>query len=100
MKKTALTFLALLTVFVMVSQDITGQWHGLLEIPGSPLRLVINIEKSDSAGYTPTLDSPDQGAKGIAVNTTTFADGKLEIAANALGLTYTAELIEDKLKEP
>jgi len=80
-----------------VAQDITGQWHGLLEIPGSSLRLVLNIQKSDS-GYVSILDSPDQGAKGIPVDTTTFVDGKLDIAATALGLTYTAAWIENKFK--
>ncbi len=74
MKKLALISLAMLTIFVTMAQDITGQWHGLLEIPGSPLHLVINIEKSDSE-YVSTLDSPDQGAKGIPVDSTTFADG-------------------------
>ncbi len=97
MKKIIYLLLALIITFSAIAQDITGQWHGLLEIPGSPLRLVLNIEKSDS-GYTSTLDSPDQGAKDIPVNTTTFADGKLDIAATALGLTYTAELIENRLK--
>src|SRR5665811_31944 len=97
MKKIAVTFLTLVVTCSALAQDITGQWHGLLEIPGSPLRLVLNIEKSDS-GYISTLDSPDQGAKGIPVDTTTFADGKLDIAVTALGLTYTAELIENKFK--
>ncbi len=96
MKKIVYLLFALAISFSAIAQDITGQWHGILEIPGSPLRLVLNIEKSDT-GYTSTLDSPDQDAKGIPVDTTTFVDGKLEIAANALGLTYTAEWIEHKL---
>jgi len=97
MKKIALTLVILVLTCSAFAQDITGQWQGLLEIPGSPLRLVLNIEKSD-AGYTSTLDSPDQGAEGIPVNTTVFTDGKLDIAATALGLRYTAELVENKLK--
>ncbi len=97
MKKIALIFLTFAITCSAIAQEISGQWHGLLEIPGSPLRLVINIEKSDS-GYNSTLDSPDQGAKGIPVDTTTFADGKLDIAATALGLTYTAKLVGNKLE--
>jgi len=54
----SLALLIYLTVFSIAAQDITGQWHGLLEIPGSPLRLVLNIDKSDT-GYSATLDSPD-----------------------------------------
>lgn len=75
MKKITLFLLAFVISCSAIAQDITGQWHGLLEIPGSPLRLVLNMEKSD-AGYVSTLDSPDQGAKGIPVDTTTFTDWK------------------------
>lgn len=95
MRKKILLLLVFSVSCSSIAQDITGQWHGLLEISGSPLRLVLNIEKSDS-GYSSTLDSPDQGAKGIPVDTTTFADGQLDIAAKALGLTYSAELVENK----
>lgn len=94
MKKTVLLLLAFSICCSVQAQEITGQWHGLLEIPGSPLRLVLNIEKSDS-GYSTTLDSPDQGAEGIPVDTTTFVDGQFDIAAKALGLTYSAELVEN-----
>ncbi|MDT7830463.1 alpha/beta fold hydrolase [Pricia sp. S334] len=97
MKKATLFLLTVGITCSALAQEITGQWHGLLEIPGSPLRLVLNIEKSDS-GYTTTLDSPDQGAKGIPVDTTTFTNGKLDLAATVLGLTYTAELVDDTLK--
>ena len=89
--------MAVLAVFTMKAQDITGPWHGLLEIPGSPLRLVLTIEKSES-GYTSTLDSPDQGAQGIPVDTTSFEGAKLDIAITALSLSYTAELVEGRFK--
>ena len=96
MRNFALTFLTLAICCSALAQDITGQWHGLLEIPGSPLRLVLNIEKS-GLGYSSTLDSPDQGAKGIPVDTTTFAKGQFHISSKALGLTYSAEFVENKL---
>ncbi|HDZ15165.1 hypothetical protein LCGC14_0753960 [marine sediment metagenome] len=84
-------FVAFTFTNFLQAQDITGKWHGLLEIPGSPLRLVLNIQNSVD-GYSSTLDSPDQGAMGIPVDITTFADGNLSIAVTVLGLTYTAEL--------
>lgn len=80
-----------------VAQDITGQWNGLLEIPGNPLRLVFNISESDS-GYTSTLDSPDQGALGIPVNSTVFKASKLNITVTALGLTYAADFADGKFE--
>lgn len=98
MKYTIVTVLVMMfTICGSNAQDITGQWHGLLKIPGNPLRLGLNIEKSNST-YTATLDSPDQGAMGIPVNTTLFQDAKLDIAITALSLTYTAELLDERLK--
>ena len=97
MKGTLTTLLTFVIVFTSVAQDITGQWNGLLEIPGNPLRLVLHIVESDT-GYTSTLDSPDQGALGIPVNFTSFEDSKLDIVITALGLVYTADLKGEKLE--
>lgn len=98
MKKIAFAFLVYL-IFTVAStaQDITGQWYGKLEVPGSPLRLVLHIEQS-GMGYTSTLDSPDQGSTGIPVDTTTFENSILDIAISALGLTYVGELSGDSFK--
>ena len=96
-KGTLTTLLTFVIVFTSVAQDITGQWNGLLEIPGNPLRLVLHIVESDT-GYTSTLDSPDQGALGIPVNFTSFEDSKLDIVITALGLVYTADLKGEKLE--
>ena len=79
------------------AQDITGQWHGLLEIPGNPLRLKLEIDASDS-GYTATLYSPDQHDSGIPVNTTTLEGDTLSIAVIALNLTYTGGLANNRIK--
>ncbi len=97
MKGTLTTLLTFVIVFTSVAQDITGQWNGLLEIPGNPLRLVLHIVESDT-GYTSTLDSPDQGALGIPVNFTSFEDSKLDIVITAFGLVYTADLKGEKLE--
>lgn len=96
-KRILATLFTFLIVFATTAQDITGQWNGLLEIPGSPLRLVFNISESDS-GYISTLDSPDQGALGIPVNSTVFKESKLDIAVTALGLTYAAEFTDGKFE--
>jgi len=50
MKKiiTLLSFIAF--VVTVYGQDITGQWNGVLKIPGMELRVKINIVKNDK-GY-------------------------------------------------
>ncbi|MEZ4968434.1 MAG: alpha/beta fold hydrolase [Flavobacteriaceae bacterium] len=91
---TIITFSVSPTAF---GQDITGQWNGLLNIPGSPLRLAINITKTDQ-GYTSTLDSPDQGAFGIPVDTTLFKGSTLKLTVINLGIQYKGEFADNTLK--
>jgi fermentation-respiration switch protein FrsA (DUF1100 family) len=91
MKKTAFLALFLLTTLFTFAQDITGQWNGLLKVPGAQLRVVLNITKTDT-GYSATMDSPDQGAKGIPVTTTSFENNKLSLAIPAGRIEYNGEL--------
>ena len=91
MKKAALFLLTVLTTLSMYGQDITGQWNGSLTVQGTQLRLVFNISKSDK-GYTSTMDSPDQGAKGIPVTSTTFENSTLKLEVTNAGIVYTGEL--------
>lgn len=88
---TILTFLTTLTVF---GQDITGQWNGLLNVQGTQLRLVFNINKSDT-GFKSTMDSPDQGAKDILVTTTSFENSTLKLTVANAKIEYEGVLGKD-----
>lgn len=97
MKRTLLlTLLALLGFCTVQSQDITGQWNGALHIQGTSLRLVINITKTAS-GFSSTMDSPDQGAKGIPVTSTSFDNGTLKITVSNLQIEYEGVLDKDSV---
>ena len=78
------------------AQDITGQWDGVLSVQGVNLRIVFHINKTGEV-YTSTMDSPDQGAKGIPVATTTFNGSKLSLAIPAAGVLYEGELKADSI---
>jgi len=86
----------LLTSSSLTAQDITGQWNGLLKVQGTQLRLVFNVDKTDS-GYSSTLDSPDQGANGIPVTSTTFEDLKIKFEVANLGIEYIGKLKESEI---
>jgi dienelactone hydrolase len=76
-------------------QDISGAWSGVLKIQGGlQLRLVFHIQKT-AAGYSATMDSPDQGAKGIPVTAITFASPSLKISVANAGIEYEGALGED-----
>ena len=94
MKKIAFLF-SILIIATASAQNITGQWNGLLKEIN--LRLVVHISKTDT-GYTATLDSPDQGAKGIPVTNTSFENDTLTIMVANLGVNYTAQLVDENFE--
>ncbi len=94
MRKIMLSILAGMMFLGVSAQDITGQWNGLLKVPGAQLRLVFHIEKTDS-GYTSTMDSPDQGAYGILVATTTFTNDTVTFTIPGPRIEYKGVLGDD-----
>jgi len=97
MKKVVFIILSLLTAILTPAQDITGQWNGVLKVPGVQLRLVFHITKTDG-GFTATMDSPDQGAMGLAVTSTTYTHPNLVLKMDNLQAVYKAELKDDVFK--
>ena len=91
MKKIILILIVFLCSFSVFSQDITGQWNSVLKINGTQFTLIFHIEKTET-GYSSTVDSPDQNAKGIPVTFTTFENNILNMKVVNLGIEYTAEL--------
>lgn len=81
----------------MYSQDITGRWNGTLAVQGTQLRLVFNIVKTDS-GYRSTMDSPDQGAKGIAVTSTVFDGAILKLNLTNFKIEYSGVFNDSSIK--
>src|SRR5690606_21105320 len=78
------------------AQDVTGAWNGVLDVQGTRLRLIFHVARTDS-GYTSKMDSPDQGATGIPVSATTFADGELRLELRNIGAVYTGTLLGDSI---
>ncbi|HZF63770.1 MAG TPA: alpha/beta hydrolase, partial [Chitinophagaceae bacterium] len=95
--KAILALLMMLTTTLFVNaQDITGQWNGVLQVQGMQLRVVFNVSKTDN-GYSSTMDSPDQGAKGIPVTNTSFENSKVRFEVANARIEYIGELKENKI---
>jgi hypothetical protein len=95
--KAILALLMMLTTTLFVNaQDITGQWNGVLQVQGMQLRVVFNVSKTDN-GYSSTMDSPDQGAKGIPVTNTSFENAKVRFEVANARIEYLGELKENKI---
>lgn len=78
----------------MQAQTIAGDWHGTLEFSGMKLRLIFHVEGSDG-NYSGTMDSPDQGAKGIPVETITLEGQDVEIKLPNLGISFSGVLHDE-----
>ena len=98
MKTLTILFTLLLSVCIVSAQEISGKWYGMLKLPGTELTIVVNISKTEAGAYTATMDSPDQGAFGIPVNSVRFENKQLELKIDALQAAYKAELVDMVLK--
>lgn len=96
MKKIISLFYTLLLTMSLYGQDIAGKWNGILKVPGVQLRLVFNIDKVEN-GYSSTMDSPDQGANGIPVTSTSFENDILKLTILNAGIAYEGVLGEDNI---
>ncbi|XZF13710.1 alpha/beta hydrolase family protein [Chitinophagaceae bacterium MMS25-I14] len=79
------------TTALHAQDKLTGDWQGTMNV-GKPLRLVFHITSSGNK-YSGTMDSPDQGAKGIpcAAITRTGGDSVLFDMSN-IGIQYTGAI--------
>ena len=96
MKTTFFLILFVSASLTSFSQEITGEWNGALKAQAIQLRLVLNITKTDT-GYSATMDSPDQGAKGISITSISFENSKLKFAVASARIEYEGTLGKDSI---
>jgi len=89
MKKLTGLMIAMAITNFLYAQDLTGSWYGLLNIPGAKLRISFHIKEA-GPDFITTMDSPDQGAKGLPTDKTTIHGKEISIEAGKLGLVYKA----------
>ncbi len=81
---------------VQPTSALVGSWNGKLNFGSMSLTLVLHLEQAD--GYVvATLDSPDQGAKGIPAKKEFLSDDSVAVNVEAIGMTYRAGLKDGKL---
>lgn len=90
--------IALIAAISSNAQDFTGSWKGLLDLGQAKLNIVFNISSDENHKWSCTMDSPDQGAKGIPAEIIINEDRLLTIEVRTLKLTYTGLLKDDKIE--
>src|SRR3984885_10504610 len=74
--------------------DIDGTWMGSLNLGAVTLRVVFHIVNTED-GLTATMDSPDQGAKGMPTTSVTRDGAKLKIEAKAIAGVFEGAIAPD-----
>lgn len=101
MKKCIITTLLAIVALTGLAQVNTttallGSWSGKLKVGAASLTIVLHLEQAD--GFVKvSLDSPDQGAKGIPGFKEYLSDDSVAIKIESLDVTYRARLKEEKL---
>ena len=83
MYKRLLLTAALLMAMLQFSYAQTETWSGKLEVQGMQLTLVFHLDDDN-----PTIDSPDQGAKGIPAKIERSDIGKIIVTVPSLAARY------------
>ena len=92
--KTLMPAIALTLVIAATSyaQAIDGDWHGTLDAGGEQLRLVLHLTPDGKGGFAGSLDSLDQGAKGIRVAAVTVVDSVVKFELPQIGGSYEGKI--------
>lgn len=85
MKKHIISAILLFSI-ALFSHAQTGTWSGKLDVQGTKISLVFHLDEEN-----PTIDSPDQGAKGIPIEVTRTATGSITINVPSIGATYEGQ---------
>ena len=74
---------------------VKTSYEGAIEAGGQKLRLVLNMFKAPDGKLTASLDSPDQGAEGLAVDVITLKDGMLHFEMKQISASYDGKMSQD-----
>jgi pimeloyl-ACP methyl ester carboxylesterase len=90
-----LTLLAGWTAAATAEQAIAGSWQGALKTGGIELRIVFHFAKSADGQLTATMDSPDQGAKDIKIDSVTRDGDRLTLESRIVQGRFEGTLTAD-----
>jgi pimeloyl-ACP methyl ester carboxylesterase len=75
--------------------DVVGHWKGTLKAGALELRIIFNISKSPQGQLTANMDSPDQGAKGLPIDSVKLDGDKLTLEARRIAGAYQGAISDD-----
>lgn len=70
-------------------KPVLGTWEGTLRVSGAALRIVFHIAEDAGGAVSATMDSPDQGARGIPVAGVRVEGDRVTIEVPTVGGSFT-----------
>lgn len=75
--------------------DVVGDWQGKLNVGAVSLRVVFHLKKGEGGALSGTMDSPDQGARGLPIGSVTLAGDTLTLAFPPIDATFVGTVSAD-----
>lgn len=88
----SLPLLAALMLTTCNAFALTGAWRGELDLGQMKVPLVFNFSETGSGETHCTLDSPSQGAKGIATEVKLCTTDSISLTCNLIGASYSGRI--------
>jgi hypothetical protein len=90
----ASTLVLCATTTTAVSAAI-GDWEGKIDTGNGSLRVIVHISQAKDGKLSGTLDSPDQGSTGTAIDSVIYKEPDLHFAIELFGSTFDGKMNQD-----
>src|ERR1051325_639763 len=72
--------------------DLAGKWEGTVEFGKFKFGLILRIAKTPEGRLAVTMDNPDQGQKGLPINSLLFNFPEVRLEIDQFGAAYNGSL--------
>lgn len=87
--------LLLFAVSSLPAASVEGNWLGTLHVGPQTLRLALHLTRNDDGQLAGTLDSLDQGAMGLKIDSATLEGNQLKFRMSAPPASYSGAVSKD-----
>jgi hypothetical protein len=72
-----------------------GDWEGKIDTGNGSLRVIVHISQATDGKLIGSLDSPDQGSTGTAIDSVIYQEPDLHFAIGLFGSTFDGKMNHD-----
>jgi len=99
MNKLIILIITVVALFLTATDayGLNGTWRGSLDLGQAKLPLTFNFTEMPSGETRCTIDSPSQGAKGIATEVVVCTSDTISLTCNAIKASYTGRISKNTI---